>query len=56
MYEGMNYQKEKRKNRLTQKSRKKISTDHKNGKSKSHIKYLLNSDQYPDSGELSNSR
>ena len=56
MYEGMTYQKEKRKKRLTQNNRKKLVTDRKYEKGKKHIKPLSNNDQYLDRGELINSR
>lgn len=56
MFEGMNYQKEKRKKRLTQNNRKKTEDDLKNKKSKKQIKILSYEDQYPDNWELINSR
>lgn len=56
MFEGMNYQKEKRKKRLTQKNRKKMAADQKYDKSKRHTKQSSYEDQYPDNWELMNSR
>jgi hypothetical protein len=56
MFEGMNYQKEKRKKRLTQNNRKKIAADHKLEKSKKRIKLPFYENRYLESWELINSR
>jgi hypothetical protein len=56
MYEGMNYQKEKRKKRFTQKDRKKRAADHKYLKIKRPTKSFIDEEQYGDNRELINSR
>lgn len=56
MSERLNYQKEKRKKRFTQKDRKKTETDHKYEKFKGHTKSFIYVDQYGENWELINSR
>jgi len=56
MYEGMNYQKEKRKKRFTQKDRKKRAADHKYVKIKRSTKSFMYEEQYDDNRESINSR
>ena len=51
MIEGINYQKEKRKKRLTQKNRKKIAANQKYENSKRHLRPPSYEDQYFDNRE-----
>ena len=56
MYEGINYQKEKRKKRFTQKDSKKTAADNRYAKTRRHSKSFVYKQQYGESWELINSR
>jgi len=56
MFERLNYEKEKRKKRFTQKDRRKKAVDSKYEKIKRHTSSFIYDDQYGDNWELINSR
>ena len=56
MYEGITYQKEKRKKRFIQKDSKKTAAGNKYAKTRRHSKSFVYKDQYGDNWELINSR
>jgi hypothetical protein len=56
MFERLNYEKEKRKKRFTQKDRRKKAGDSKYEKIKRHTRSFIYDDQYGDNWELINSR
>ncbi len=56
MIEGMNYQKEKRKKRLAQNTRRKAAAAHEYQKNRRHTKFFSYEDQDLDNRDLINTR